>query len=264
MSLEQTLPNLAVLVLALSGGASLLGQRREPLMLGLLAGALWLLALALALRWVRLGHGPFFNLYEILASNLFSLGLVSVVLLWRRPELRASARIVLPVLLTLGVWLLATPAKDSHFHPTYDTAWLWVHLLAGKLFLGLTLSAVGIALLVPLRRILPACVPQAPDDAGLDRQAWQLLRWALMFESAMLVAGAVWAQGAWGRYWAWDPLESWAFLTWLGLAGALHLRQGYRVGPGWAAGMAAGVFVLAFLTFFGVPFLSTAPHKGMI
>jgi ABC-type transport system involved in cytochrome c biogenesis permease subunit len=80
----------------------------------------------------------------------------------------------------------------------------------------------------------------------------------------MLIVGAVWAQDAWGRYWAWDPLETWAFATWLALALVLHARATFRPAPRWHGAMLIAVFVLAFLTFFGVPFISTAPHKGAV
>lgn len=264
MSLETLLPPLAVPCLALAWAAHLEGGRRPAWILPLLLLAVGLIAWGLGLRWARLGHGPFFNLYEILASNLFSLTLIHAWFFWRRPELRDSGRLVLPILLMLGAWLWRSEATDSHFHPTYDTAWLWVHLAAGKLFLGVTLCALGVALLAPMRRLLPGSFADTPDAPALDREIWGLLRWALAFETAMLVAGSVWAQDAWGRYWAWDPLETWAFLTWLALVATLHTRRGRRVSPSLAAGMVAGVFVLAFLTFFGVPFISMSPHKGAI
>ena len=262
MPIESQLPVLAVPLLGL---AWWLGNgARRHWVLPLLIQALSLVAVGLGLRWLRLGHGPFFNLYEILASSLFSLTLVYALFLWRRPAMWASQRVVLPILMLLGLWLGYSEPVDSHFHPTYDTPWLWVHLLSGKLFLGLTLCALGVALLPPLRRLLPRAFRDAPDDRSLGRQAWSLLRWALAWETAMLVAGSAWAQDAWGRYWAWDPLETWAFMTWLALVAALHLRQRGRVTSGMTAAMVAGVFVLAFLTFFGVPFLSVAPHKGAI
>jgi ABC-type transport system involved in cytochrome c biogenesis permease subunit len=87
---------------------------------------------------------------------------------------------------------------------------------------------------------------------------------ALLFESLMLVAGAVWAQDAWGRFWAWDPLETWAFLTWIALAAAVHARLAWRLTPRVGAWMVLAVFALAFLTFFGLPFVSVAPHKGAV
>jgi ABC-type transport system involved in cytochrome c biogenesis permease subunit len=87
---------------------------------------------------------------------------------------------------------------------------------------------------------------------------------ALVFESLMLIAGAVWAQDAWGRFWAWDPLETWAFVTWIALSAAVHARLSWQLGPRAGALMIVAVFVIAFLTFFGVPFVSLAPHKGAV
>jgi hypothetical protein len=61
-----------------------------------------------------------------------------------------------------------------------------------------------------------------------------------VFDTLMLIVGAVWAQDAWGRYWAWDPLETWAFASWLALAAALHARATLRPAPAvfglWLAG----------------------------
>ena len=80
----------------------------------------------------------------------------------------------------------------------------------------------------------------------------------------MLIAGAIWAQDAWGRYWAWDPLETWSFITWLLLALALHVRVTFKPTPVRTAWMVMVVFVMAFLTFFGVPFISESTHKGAV
>jgi len=86
----------------------------------------------------------------------------------------------------------------------------------------------------------------------------------LIFDSLMLIAGAVWAQDAWGRYWAWDPIETWAFLTWLMLGAALHVRITFKPSPRRGAILVLATFVLGFLTFFGVPFITMAPHKGAV
>ncbi|MEY8877825.1 MAG: cytochrome c biogenesis protein [Leptothrix sp. (in: b-proteobacteria)] len=251
----------AVLLLALA----LTGWRRRW---GLAALELALLALLLmlALRWVRLGHGPFISLHEILASSMLSLGLVWRLALWREPLLRPTALPAWALLLLMGVWLLVTPARDTHLPATYETAILWVHVLLGKIFLGLALVASALAgvLLLRGRARLAQLFATMPADAVLEAWAWRFLYLALLFESLMLIAGAVWAQDAWGRYWAWDPLETWAFLTWLALAGALHARLTWPLGAQRSALLVLGVFMLAFLTFFGMPFVSTAPHQGAV
>ena len=103
-----------------------------------------------------------------------------------------------------------------------------------------------------------------PADGRLDELAYRCMALGFIFETLMLIAGAIWAQDAWGRYWAWDPLETWAFVTWLTLAFALHARATSRLSPRAASWLVIAVFVIAFLTFFGVPFVSTSPHKGAV
>ena len=105
---------------------------------------------------------------------------------------------------------------------------------------------------------------QRCDNRRFDELAHRFAAYALVFDTLMLIVGAVWAQDAWGRYWAWDPLESWAFASWLALALVLHARATLRPTPAQHGLWLAGTFALAFVTFFGVPFISTAPHKGAV
>jgi ABC-type transport system involved in cytochrome c biogenesis permease subunit len=129
----------------------------------------------------------------------------------------------------------------------------------GKLFLGCCLVASSLAAvgLLPLRGA-------SLRGAQLNQLAWRWLTLAFLFHSGMLIAGAVWAQDAWGRYWAWDPLETWAFATWLAMVFAFHAKVSYRLSPTVERLMMVAVFILAFLTFFGVPFISVTPHKGAV
>jgi ABC-type transport system involved in cytochrome c biogenesis permease subunit len=248
----------ALLAYVVAGSAAIfalaLERRAERWILALLALGLALHGAALAARWIAVGHGPFITLFEILSSNVWSLTLVFTLAYWRVPAVRPAAAFVMPVLFILMGWLLVAHPGEGHFPPTYRTLWLYVHVALGKVFLGAVLVAVGLSGLV-LARLAAQ---------GLEELAFRFMAIGFVFETLMLVSGAVWAQDAWGRYWAWDPLETWAFLTWLSLAAFLHARVAFRVGPRTSALMIIGVFVLAFLTFFGVPFISTAPHKGAI
>ena len=243
------------------GGAAL---RRVPerAVLLLMATAIALHTVAIALRWVRLGHGPFVTLFEVLSSNVWSLALAFTLAYWRIRALRPSAAFVVPILFLVMGWLMTSSPEASHLPPTYHTPWLWVHVGFGKVFLGAVLVAVGISGVILARAAQPWRFPTIPDSARLERLAFRFMVVGFLFETLMLVAGALWAQDAWGRYWAWDPLETWAFLTWLALAGFLHARVTLRITPPLGAAMVVGVFLVAFLTFFGVPFVSVAPHKG--
>jgi len=261
---------LALLGYLAAGGAALAGLRWRlpvwPLAAPSLALALALHTLALATRWQALGHGPFTTLHEILSSNLWSLALVVAVAAALVREVRHALWAAAPLLLLLAAWLVASDPGAGHFPPTYDTPLLYIHTLVGKLFLGLLLVAAALGAVPWLRRSAwgERAARGFPDAARLDELAHRFAAFAFVFETLMLIVGAVWAQDAWGRYWAWDPLETWAFATWLALAIALHARATFRPSPALHGAMLAAVFVIAFLTFFGVPFISTAPHKGAV
>ena len=243
------------------------GQTVHPRWLaGLLSAGVLAVALAIAARWLRTGQGPFLTLFEVLLSNLFSLGLVyGLAYLWL-PVLRPSAVVAMPVLLLVGVWALNVSPALVPLPATFNHPWLWLHVLSGKLFLGACLVGVSVSGLLLLRRVGPGpgWLPMVASASLLDGWVWRFMALAFVFQSFMLIAGAVWAHDAWGRYWAWDPLETWAFATWLSLGGVLHARVTFRLPPRLSWLLVIGVFVLAFLTFFGVPFLSLAPHKGVM
>lgn len=241
-------------------------KNHEYIVLGFLVLGVLLLAAAISVRWMRIGHGPWISLFELLMSQLCSLGLIFMLLYWRLPGLRPSAVVVLPVMWILGSWVLTLEPTASHFPATYYNTWKWVHVGLGKIFLALLLAAVGLAGVLILRRTQRGKVwfRSMPSDAIVDRFAWRFMMLALVFDSLMLIAGAVWAQDAWGRYWAWDALETSAFLTWLFLAIGLHVRLSYRVPPLVSGLIIIGIFVMAFATYFGTPYLSPAAHKGMV
>ncbi len=246
--------------------ALLMGKRPERSVLALMALGLALHTAAIALRWERLGHGPFITMFEILSSNVWSLMLAFALAYWRIPKIRPAAAVVMPILFIMMGWLMLSHPGEGHFPPTYRTVWLYIHIGFGKVFLGAVLVAVGLAGVILLRRagIGVSRLTRLPDDRRLDELAFRFMAVGLVFETLMLVAGAIWAQDAWGRYWAWDPLETWAFLTWLTLVFTIHARLAFKIQPATHATMIMAVFGLAFLTFFGVPFISTSPHKGAV
>ena len=247
-------------------GATVLAQRAERVVLALVVAGLMAHAMSIGLRWDRIGHGPFITLFEILSSNVWSLLLIFSVAYWRVPAVRPSAAVVMPILFVMMGWLLVSSPGEGHFPPTYRTVWLYIHVFLGKIFLGSVLVAVGIAGIILLRRVGVAAQRFAylPESTKLENLAFRFMILGFVFETLMLIAGAIWAQDAWGRYWAWDPLETWSFLTWLTLAFFVHARVTIQLQPHHSALFIIGVFVLAFLTFFGVPFVSTAPHKGAV
>lgn len=268
MEREQLILWLAVLAYVAAGVlaifAVVLGKKPERSIAGLIWLGLALHAVAIGLRWVRLEHGPYITMFEILSSNIFTLMLFFAVVYWRYRPIRPSAAVVLPILFVMMGWMMLSPYEAGHRPPSFDTIWLWIHIGFGKIFMGAMLVAVGLGGVILLRRYpgWQRRFAQLPDNRRLDNLAYRFVALALIFDSLMLIAGAIWAQDAWGRYWAWDPLETWSFITWLVLVISLHLRATFRLKPEHGAILVMLVFVIGFVTFFGIPFVSTAPHKG--
>jgi len=257
----------ALLAQVAAGGtaisAQVRGRRPERSVLAMLAAGLLLLTAAIAVRWLRLGHGPFTSMFEILLSNLWNLLLIFVLAYWRLKPIRPVAAVVMPILFVMMGWLLISDQAGGQLPPTFDTVWLYVHIGFAKLFIGALLLAVALATVILARRLLgPHRFGNMPNSASLDELAFRFVALALIFDTLMLVSSAIWAQDAWGRYWGWDPLETASFITWVLLAIAMHLRVTLRITPTTAAAVVWVVFVISFLTFFGVPFITTSPHQA--
>jgi cytochrome c-type biogenesis protein CcsB len=241
-------------------------KRPERVMLALLGTSVALHTVSIGIRWLRIGHLPVGNSYEMLSANVWGLMVAVLAGYWMLPRMRAFAAMVLPVVILLTAWMLLIPSQESSLPPTYDTIWLYIHIAFIKLFVGCAFIALGMALIV-LLRAAGANGPRLgalPDDRRLDEQAYRFMALGLIFDTMGVAAGAIWAQDAWGSYWSWDPLEVWSLVTWLCIGLTLHLRATFRTGPTANAAMVVLTFVIAFFTFFGIPFVTTALHKGAI
>jgi cytochrome c-type biogenesis protein CcsB len=91
-----------------------------------------------------------------------------------------------------------------------------------------------------------------PAAATLDRIAYRIIAFAFPIWTFAVIAGAIWAQEAWGRYWGWDPKETWSFITWTIFAGYLHARAT----SGWRGRKAAVIALVGFgallITYYAV------------
>jgi len=100
-----------------------------------------------------------------------------------------------------------------------------------------------------------------PSAAGLDRLAYRIIALAFPIWTFAVIAGAIWAQEAWGRYWGWDPKETWSFITWVVFAGYLHARAT----SGWKGRRAAVIALVGFasllVTYYAVNLFIVGLHS---
>jgi len=146
--------------------------------------------------------------------------------------------------------------------PSFFHTWLALHIPA--MFVAYALLsiafAVGVAYLIQERQIKSkrpsALIYRLPSLDELDRLIYYLLAAAMPFLSAGLILGGLWAYHAWGRYWNWDPKETWTLLIWLVYGVYFYLR--------WAAGwrgrktvyVSLAGFLFVMFTYAGVNYLS--------
>lgn len=228
--------------------------------------AVLLHTLAIALRWIRQDHVPVGNAFEMLNANVWGLMVAVAVGAWLMPRFRALVAMLMPIIMMVMAWMLMRPTEENSLPPTYHTIWLYIHIGFIKLFLGCAFIALGLALIILARRIGLGVsrLSGLPDDGILDQRAYRFMALALIFDTLGVSAGAIWAQDAWGRYWSWDTLEVWSLVTWLSIGLTLHVRASFKTPPVTNALLIVGTFMVAFFTFFGIPFVSTALHKGQI
>lgn len=135
--------------------------------------------------------------------------------------------------------------------PVLRSGWLVLHVAFA--FVGLALFTVG---------ALAAAIGLARGGIGTDRVRDDAIIFGYVFYAVGgLVFGAIWAEAAWGRFWGWDPKETWALITTLIYTGYLHLRYVRKAGQRASRILAIVAWVVALFTFWGVKYLFTGLHS---
>jgi cytochrome c-type biogenesis protein CcsB len=203
---------------------------------------------SIASRGLATGRWPIGNMYEFISMVTFAAVVTWLVMLRRTPAARAAAPWVLllvVVLMTIAGTAIYTPAGPVM--PALKSYWLPVHVTAIAVSSGLLLVSGMASVLFLLRgwsQVPAALAERLPAGDVLDRVAYRILIVAFPLYTFAVVAGAVWAESAWGRFWGWDPKETVAFVAWVIYAAYLHARAT----AGWRTGRAAWVNVAGFAT----------------
>ena len=89
---------------------------------------------------------------------------------------------------------------------------------------------------------LDGMLSRLPNAEALDAAAYKTIAFGFPIWTFAIICGSIWAEAAWGRYWGWDPKETWSFITWVIYAGYLHARAT----AGWKGRKASVIGLLAF------------------
>ncbi len=242
-------------------------DRSNRIALSLTTLAFLLHAAGVVARALSAGRVPWGNMYEFSITGALAVT-GAYLLLVRRYDVRYLGVVVVPlVLLTLGLAVTVLYTDSAELVPALDSVWLVIHVAAVVVAAGVFTAGAGLTVLHLLRAraerraALTGWLGRLPSAVRLDRLAYRMHAFAFPLYTFAVVAGAIWAENAWGRYWGWDPKETWAFITWVIYAAYLHARAT----AGWGGGRAGGIALLGcaalWFNYYGVNLWFSGLHS---
>ncbi|MFD9720515.1 c-type cytochrome biogenesis protein CcsB [Streptomyces sp. NPDC059076] len=240
-------------------------------MLAFLIHAGGVVARAMSVRRV-----PWGNMYEFsITFSMVVVGAYLVFLLAKKNVRWLGLPLVGTVLIDLGIATTALYTESDQLVPALDSYWLIIHV-STAIFCGAVfyLGAVGTLLYLFKdsyeKKVAAGEKPGAfatsvlerlPAAATLDKFAYRVNAAVFPLWTFTIIAGAIWAGDAWGRYWGWDPKEVWSFITWVAYACYLHARAT----AGWKGRKAAVLALIAFacwlFNYYGVNIFVSGLHS---
>jgi cytochrome c-type biogenesis protein CcsB len=206
---------------------------------------------------------PWGNMYEFAVTGSAVVTLVFLLTALRRDVRYLGAFVIGPVLLTVLTAVLTLYTESAPLVPALNSYWLVIHVSVAFVSSALFTVAFSVNLLqlVQERRELRGAAGSGrgggrfmdalPGSRELDATAYRLIAVSFPLWTFTLVAGAIWAEVSWGRYWNWDPKEVWTFVIWVVYAAYLHARAT----GGWSGRRAASLAIAGYacvLVNFGV------------
>ena len=233
----------------------------------------FLLFLILGLRWLISGYFPLSNLYESLLFLDWCL-LFILIVAETKTRTKLLGAVVLPIallIISFASLILPTQMQEAApLVPALQSNWLMMHvsmmmLSYATLILGSLLSILFLVVQKfttnnnKIQQNLAQTKIQLLEN--IDTWSYRTIGLGFPFLTIGIIAGAVWANEAWGSYWSWDPKETWALITWLIFAAYIHAR----LTKGWVGEKAALLgsigFIIVWICYLGVNFLGQGLHS---
>ena len=224
---------------------------------------------AMAIRWLRTGHGPYLGFYEVVSSYAWASVVVLAILIWRWDKMRYLGVIVMPIAFVMLAAAMFTPSADLEVTGNLASWWLVIHVMFALLSYAAFVGAFAVSVAYLYRdRAGPGpthdVLDRLPRQEVLDELSLRLIAVGFVFLGIMIATGAIWANEAWGRYWGWDPIETWSLISWIIYALYLHLR----LTMGWkgrkAAWLAAAALPVILFALLGVPLVYSSIHGAYL
>ncbi len=204
---------------------------------------------------------PWGNMYEFIIAVTLVASIAWMALVTRRPSIRPLGLFVTGVLVVLlGLDETVLYTKVSPLVPALNSYWLKIHVTlaitaSGVLMLGFCAAVLHLIRAGYEKRTADESVIGFPYTLGerlqpadsLERLTFRIHAFAFPIWTLAIICGAIWAEAAWGRYWGWDPKETWAFIAWVAYACYLHARATpsvRRTAASWLAVLGWGTMMM--------------------
>ncbi|MFJ7158362.1 c-type cytochrome biogenesis protein CcsB [Streptomyces sp. NPDC101118] len=239
--------------------------------LGFLVEAAGVVARALSVQ-----RAPWGNMYEFsITFSTVAVGAYLVLLALKKNVRWMGLMLVTTVLLDLGIATTWLYTDSDQLVPALHSYWLYIHvstaIICGAVFY---IGAVGTVLYLfrdsyeakleqggKPGKFATSVLERLPSSGSLDKFSYRINAAVFPLWTFTIIAGAIWAGDAWGRYWGWDPKEVWSFVTWVAYACYLHARAT----AGWKGRKAAYLALFAFAcwiwNYYGVNILLSGKHS---
>lgn len=233
-----------------------LGATRRPaanVAVALMVIGVLLHAFAVIARGVAAHRVPWGNMYEFCTTGALLVAAVYLLFLIRKDIRFLGTFVSGLVVIMMAAATMGFPTPIAHLQPALQSPWIVIHVsiavLSSALF-TLTFS-MGVLQLLQHRREAsiraggdgrPAFMRLVPSALSLENWSYRINAVGFVMWTFTLIAGAIWAEAAWGRYWGWDTKEVWTFVIWVVYAGYLHARAT----RGWTGDRAAWLSIIGF------------------
>lgn len=224
-------------------------------------------------RGLAAGRVPWGNMYEFSITAALAVSAVYLIFVHRYKLQWLGLGVTLVVAAVLGLATLALYTPAGPLVPALHSYWLVIHVSAaaisgGAFTIGGLVSILYLVKSRAERRAQDGATPvsamlrRLPSTDSMDGTAYKVLAFAFpLWTFGVLVAGPIWAEYAWGRYWGWDAKEVWSLVTWVVYAAYLHARAT----AGWRGRRAAMIAIVGWLVFIfnfvGVNLLVSGLHS---
>lgn len=207
---------------------------------------------AVVLRWFLSGHSPT-TLYELNSFGAWLAVLAFLVSQYWRRDLKMLGMVVFPLAFLVMGWGLTKYTLIEPLKPEYQSFWLTLHVIFAFLATACyTLSfSAAVLYLWNNNRISD----KLPPSATLEELSAKFIGAGFINHAIMVITGSIWANVTWGRYWNWDPVETWSLVTWIiyGIYLHLYFTMGWRGRK--LAWLSVGAMIIVIFAYYYIPHL---------